>query len=117
MMEQNRHHQDEKQLKAKIEQAKFNMYAAKKRQVQSVHDQKRMDQQRKDQLTRNEADKAAQQRETIRDLAQKSRASVQNYHLNKQMQTKNNVQQKIDQEKNMIYKFEKQAQDLEDEEE
>jgi hypothetical protein len=55
-----------------------------------------------------------QQRETIREMAAKSRDNVETFKHNKQMITKYEVKAKTEAEKRMIYKYEREAQILEE---
>ena len=50
-----------------------------------------------------------QQRETIREMAARSRDNVQNFKHNKQMLTKCEVKAKTEAEKRLIYKYEREA--------
>lgn len=54
-----------------------------------------------------------QQRETIKQMIQKSKQSVENYRNTKIGSSKAEIKAKTEQEKQMIYKFEREAQELE----
>lgn len=64
-----------------------------------------------------EMESKAAKRQSIRDMAAKGRESVNNHMHNKIMQSKAHQQMRIDQEKRLIYKYEKEAQELEEDEE
>ena len=62
-----------------VNDAKFNMYMAKKQGVQAVREQLREDALRKEQFNRQEEENKAQRRENIKSMITKSKHSVENY--------------------------------------
>jgi hypothetical protein len=58
-----------------------------------------------------------QKRESIRQMIMKSKMSVEKYRNNRVDQSKQELKQKTETEKQLIYKFEKEAQELEQMEE
>lgn len=58
-----------------------------------------------------------QQRETIRELAAKSKATVSAFHYQRHAETRSDVRVKVEHEKKLIYEFEQKAQQLEAHEE
>ena len=64
-----------------------------------------------------EADSKAMKRETIRQMIQKSKSSVHEYANSKQNQARAEGREKISYEKQLIYKYEREAQQLEMDEE
>ena len=93
------------------------MYMTKKQGVQAVREQLREDALRKEQFNRQEEEQKAQRREGIKSMIAKSKHSVENYRQAKIEQSKSETQAKIDYEKRLIYKYEKEAQELESAEE
>jgi hypothetical protein len=57
------------------------------------------------------------QRESIKQMVMKSKMSVERYKVHKNESKKNELKAKTEQEKQLIYKFEREAQELERQEE
>ena len=110
-------YQEQKMRRQQVNDAKFNMYMTKKQGVQAVREQLREDALRKEQFNRQEEEQKAQRREGIKSMIAKSKHSVENYRQAKIEQSKSETQAKIDYEKRLIYKYEKEAQELESAEE
>ena len=72
---------------------------------------------RKEQFSRAEDEAKAVRRENIKNMINKSKNSVDSYRQSKINQSKSETQAKIDYEKRLIYKYEKEAQELEGAEE
>ena len=89
------------------------MYMDKRRGVQSVRDKLKDDIHRKNEQTQIEDQGKIIQRESIRQIVKKSRMSVEKYRQSKIQMTKDEYKQKTEQEKRLIYKYEKEAQELE----
>ena len=85
----------------------------KRRGVQSVRDKLKDDIHRKNEQTQIEDQGKIIQRESIRQIVKKSRMSVEKYRQSKIQMTKDEYKQKTEQEKRLIYKYEKEAQELE----
>ena len=89
------------------------MYMQKKQGVQAVRDQLREDALRKEQFNRAEEQAKADRREGIKSMINKSKHSVESYRQQKIDQSKSENKAKIEYEKRLIYKYEKEAQELE----
>lgn len=93
------------------------MYMTKRQGAQQTKQQLRNDFDRKNMFEMQDMDAKAAKRENIRNMAAKGRDAVNMHQHNKIMQSKAHQHMRIDQEKRLIYKYEKEAQELEDEEE
>ena len=100
-----------------VNDAKYNMYMTKKQGVQAVREQLREDAMRKEQFAKQEEEAKQQRREGIKTMIAKSKYSVETFRQSKISANKAETQAKIDYEKRLIYKYEKEAQDLEASEE
>ena len=100
-----------------VNDAKYNMYMTKKQGVQAVREQLREDAMRKEQFAKQEEEAKQQRREGIKTMIAKSKYSVETFRQSKISANKSETQAKIDYEKRLIYKYEKEAQELEANEE
>lgn len=107
----------ERKRKRQVEEAKFNMYMQKKRVVQTVQEQNRQDFRRKENYIKDDQIAKIQQRETIREMATKAKENVTQFRQKKVMTTKYELKAKTETEKRLIYKYEREAQLLEEQEE
>lgn len=96
-----------------VQEAKYNMYMNKRKGVQSVREQLREDLSRKEQFNQHDAHVKENQRESIRMMITKSKQSVDKYRHSKAEQSRQETKAKTEYEKKLIYRFEKEAQDLE----
>ena len=110
-------YQEQKMRRQQVNDAKYNMYMQKKQGVQAVRDQLREDGLRKEQFNRTEDQAKADRREGIKSMINNSKNSVESYRQKKIDQSKSENKAKIDYEKRLIYKYEKEAQELESAEE
>lgn len=89
------------------------MYNQKKQTVQLINDQIRSEISRKEQSLNEELKIKSQQRESIRQMALRSKQNVDKVKLGKAEMTKAELKTKTEEEKRLIYKYEKEAQHLE----
>lgn len=103
--------------KKATQDAKLGMYMTKRSGAQQTKSQLQNDFNRKNHFEIAEMEAKQAKRQSIRDMAAKGRESVNMHQHNKIMQSKAHQQMRIDQEKRLIYKYEKEAQELEEDEE
>ena len=100
-----------------MQNAKLSMYTQKREGVKAVKDQLREDNMRKRQFDEMDTVTKTEKRDNIRSMMESGRSNVAAFKNLKAMQTKAEAKEKIEHEKRMIYQFEKEAQNLEQEEE
>lgn len=100
-----------------IKQAKLGMYMGKRAGVQSVRDKLREDLNRKREYEQAELEKKQKKREEIRHMNDKGRYAINQHQQAKIEASKADQRGRIEHEKRLIYKYEKEAQELENEEE
>lgn len=89
------------------------MYVKKRQGVQSVRDKLNEDLDRKRMFEEQDRINKEAKRESIRQMAAKGRAKVQQFGQNKIGISKADQKERTEQEKRLIYKYEKEAQNLE----
>lgn len=89
------------------------MYIKKRQGVQSVRDKLNEDLDRKRMFEEQDRINKEAKRESIRQMAAKGRAKVQQFGQNKIGISKADQKERTEQEKRLIYKYEKEAQNLE----
>ena len=107
----------QKVRRKQVQDARYNMYVGKVQGAQNVKNQLREDLMRKQQYDNQDQEAKAMKRETIRQMISKSKNSVQNFTEQKLQQARAEGRDKINYEKQMIYKYEREAQKLENDEE
>lgn len=96
-----------------MQDARYNMYVAKLQGAQAVKTQMREELLRKQMCDVNDQDNKTIKRESIRQMIAKSKSSVVDYQMNKLANARNEARDKINYEKQLIYKYEREAQQLE----
>ena len=110
-------YEEQKHRREQVQNAKYNMYLSKRTGAQAVKHQLKEDLQRKQQFDQHDADMKTMKRESIRQMIQKSKNSVADYQNQRLVQAKAEGRDKINYEKQLIYKYEREAQQLEAQEE
>ena len=89
------------------------MYSNKRQQVQQIKNENIKDIARKELLNEEVVKERAIKRESIRQMAHKGKQNVDAYRQTKAQMTRQEMKAKTEEEKKLIYKFEKEAQQLE----
>lgn len=113
MNSKNVNFEEEKARRRNIQEAKLNMYMSKRQGVQSVREQLRQDAMRKETNLIKEQMHNQNQRETVKQMVLKAKQSVAQYRVNKSESNRAELKAKTEHEKQLIYKFEREAQELE----
>ena len=103
----------EKQRLERIQKSKFDMYAHKRDIVKSQQSQLQKEVARKECFAQEQLKEKELRRESIRQMALKGKQTVDNYKRAKQGSTKAELAAKTEEEKKLIYKLEREAQQLE----
>lgn len=109
--------QTSKQRKKQVQDARYEMYVNKVGQAQSVKGQLREDQQRKQMFDMQDQEAKQMKRANIKQMIEKSKSAQQDFANNRRMNAMVEGREKINYEKQLIYKYEREAQQLEKEEE
>ena len=109
--------QTSKQRKKQVQDARYEMYVNKVGQAQSVKGQLREDQQRKQMFDMQDQEAKQMKRANIKQMIEKSKSAQQDFANNRRVNAMVEGREKINYEKQLIYKYEREAQQLEQEEE
>ena len=103
----------QKKRRQQVQDARYNMYVSKVQGAANVKQQLKEDLGRKQQFDMQDADNKTMKRESIRQMIAKSKSSVADFQNQRMANARAEGREKINYEKQLIYKYEREAQQLE----